>query len=241
MSRMAAALGGGVWAWEPTQAMASIITRPMHADQGEGRAVIARDVCAVSSVVPRSHPMTALPSVGSSRHWRLRGPSRSRARRNAPRPMAAPSWMGWDGPWLAGWLAGCSFPWDWRGRDLVHLLSMTLTPSSPPHPPQSASPQGIPAPHPSMMKAACTATRASLLLFLLGTWCWGSLVSGLHFYLRAKEQKCFVEDIPADTTLVGGCSCLLFAEGGGGGVDELLPMAHTKAHRRAPRTTLPAP
>ncbi|KAI8914424.1 emp24/gp25L/p24 family/GOLD-domain-containing protein [Gorgonomyces haynaldii] len=35
-------------------------------------------------------------------------------------------------------------------------------------------------------------------------WFWTSLVSALHFYADANEEKCFSEDLPANTHIVGG-------------------------------------
>lgn len=51
---------------------------------------------------------------------------------------------------------------------------------------------------------------SSAALFLVGAMCWWSVADGLYFHLGEKEKKCFIEDVPDDTMIVGNYKVELF-------------------------------
>ena len=49
------------------------------------------------------------------------------------------------------------------------------------------------------------ATLAAFLLVLCAVSALLRPASALHFYLEGNEQKCFIEELPKDTNVVGAC------------------------------------
>ena len=45
----------------------------------------------------------------------------------------------------------------------------------------------------------------SLSCLMLGLLALAGVARGLYFHISETEQKCFIEEVPAETMIVGGC------------------------------------